>query len=388
MSKYIEKKIGIYLHIPFCIKKCSYCAFNSLPSGGVPKEYLQAVYKEIEWTSSLFNLKDQAADTIYFGGGTPSLLSPEEVEGFLGSIRSGYDLSENAEITLELNPTAQDELNIKGYRRAGINRLSIGVQSFDEKNLKFLGRLHGAREAESSFAGARKAGFDNISIDLICGLPGQRISDVKADLDRALKLNPEHISLYLLSIENGTPLYRAVRTGSFLPLHDEMQGEIYQCASEYLRANGYNRYETSNYAREGFESKHNMRYWSGEDYIGVGAGAHSFISDIGWGMRHWNLKPPHEYIKSIEGDMLPLEELEILTRSDAIRDYVLTALRISTGLTEEMLNKKFAISMFEALSEEALRMLPTDIYIHEEGHMRLTEKGALMADEVAARLLI
>jgi oxygen-independent coproporphyrinogen-3 oxidase len=388
MSKYIAKKIGIYLHIPYCIKKCSYCAFNSLPSGGVSKEYLQAVYKEIDWTSSLFHLKDRLVDTIYLGGGTPSLLSPEEVEGLLGSIRSSYDLSENAEITLELNPTAQDEFNINGYRLAGINRLSIGVQSFDEQNLRFLGRLHGGKEAELSFARARKAGFDNISIDLICGLPGQRISDVKADLDRALKLRPEHISLYLLSIENGTPLYSAVRTGRVLPLDDEMQGEIYQGASEYLRINGYTRYETSNYARDGFESKHNMRYWSGEDYIGVGAGAHSFISDIGWGMRHWNVKAPHEYIKSIDGDMLPLEELEILTRSDAIRDCVLTALRISTGLTEEMLNKKFAISMFEALSEEALKMLPTDIYRHEEGHIRLTEKGALMADEVAACLLI
>lgn len=388
MSKYIAKKIGIYLHIPYCIKKCSYCAFNSLPSGGVSKEYLQALYKEIDWTSSLFNLKEHLVDTVYFGGGTPSLLTPREVEELLGRIRSSYKLSEKAEITLELNPTAQDELNINGYRSAGINRLSIGIQSFDEQNLRFLGRLHGAREAELSFTRARQAGFDNISIDLICGLPGQEMGDVKSDLDKVLKLRPEHISLYLLSIENGTPLYSAVRTGRFLPLDDEMQGEIYQGASEYLRINGYTRYETSNYARNGFESKHNMRYWSGEDYIGVGAGAHSFISDIGWGMRCWNVKPPDEYIKSIDSDMLPLEELEILTRSDAIRESVLTALRTSSGLTEEMLNKKFALSMFEALSEGALRMLPRDIYKHEEGHIILTEKGALMADEVAARLLI
>ena len=388
MSKYIAKKIGIYLHIPYCIKKCSYCAFNSLPSSGVSKQYLQALYKEIDWTSSLFNLKEHLVDTLYFGGGTPSLLTPGEVEGLLSRIGSSYELSEKAEITLELNPTAQDKININGYRSAGINRLSIGIQSFDEQNLRFLGRLHSAREAELSFIRAREAGFDNISIDLICGLPGQKLSDVKSDLDRALKLRPEHISLYLLSIESGTPLYSAVKEGIFSPIDDEMQGEIYQGASEYLQKKDYTRYETSNYARNRFESKHNMRYWRGEDYIGVGAGAHSFISDIGWGMRHWNIKPPDEYIKSINSHMLPLEELEILTRKDAIRESVLTSLRTSTGLSEDMLKKKFAISLYEAISEGTLKMLPSGIYKNEEGRIILTEEGALMTDEIAARLLI
>ena len=388
MSKYIVKKIGIYLHIPYCIKKCSYCAFNSLPSNGVSKQYLQALYKEIDWTSSLFNLKEHLVDTIYFGGGTPSLLTPEEVEGLLSRIVSSYKLAEKAEITLELNPTPQDEININGYRSAGINRLSIGIQSFDEQNLSFLGRLHSAKEAELSFIRAREAGFDNISIDLICGLPGQKTSDVQSDLERALKLAPEHISLYLLSIENGTPLYSAVREGVFSPLVDEMQGEIYQSASEYLQINGYTRYETSNYALSGFESKHNMRYWKGEDYIGLGAGAHSFISDIGWGMRHWNVKPPDEYIKYIDSNMLPLEGLEILARRDAIRETVLTSLRTSAGLSEEILKKKFGISLFEAISEDAIKILPDDIYKNEEGHIILTEKGAIMADEIAARLLI
>ncbi len=388
MSKYIAKKIGIYLHIPYCIKKCSYCAFNSLPSNGVSKQYLQALHKEIDWTSSLFNLKDRLVDTLYFGGGTPSLLTPGEVEGLLTRIRSSYKLAEKAEITLELNPTAQDEINIDGYRSAGINRLSIGVQSFDEQNLSFLGRLHSAREAELSFIRAREAGFDNISIDLICGLPGQKASDVRSDLERALKLGPEHISLYLLSIEKGTPLYSAAQEGRFLPLVDEMQGEIYQSASEYLQINGYTRYETSNYAQNGFESKHNMRYWKGEDYIGIGAGAHSFLSDVGWGMRHWNIKPPDKYIKNIDSDMLPLEGLELLERRDAIRESVLTSFRTSTGLSEEILKKKFGITIFEAVSEDAIKVLSDDMYKNEEGHIILTEKGALMADEIAARILI
>ncbi|MDT8316625.1 MAG: radical SAM family heme chaperone HemW [bacterium] len=388
MSKYIAKKIGIYLHIPYCIKKCSYCAFNSIPSNGVSKPYLQAMDKEIDRASTLFNLKEYLVDTLYFGGGTPSLLTPGEVKGLLRRVDASYKLAEDAEMTLELNPAAQDGINIHGYRRAGINRLSIGIQSFDEKNLRFLGRLHDAKEAEFSFARAREAGFDNISIDLICGLPGQKAGDVKSDLERALKLGPEHISLYLLSIESGTPFFSAVKEGRFAPLDDEMQGEIYQCASEYLQINGYVRYETSNYAQNGFESKHNMRYWRGEDYIGVGAGAHSFISDIGWGMRCWNVKSPDKYINSIDSNLLPLEELEILTRKDAIRESVLTSLRTSTGLSEEMLNKKFAISLFEALSEGALKMLPGDIYKNEKGRIILTEKGALMADEVALSLLI
>ena len=388
MSKYIVKKLGIYLHIPYCIKKCSYCAFNSIPSNGVSRQYLQALYKEIGWTSSLFNLKEYLVDTLYFGGGTPSLLAPEELEGLLGRIGSSYKLEEKAEITLELNPTAQDKININGYRSAGINRLSIGIQSFDEQNLSFLGRLHSAREAELSFIRAREAGFDNISIDLICGLPGQKISDVISDLERALKLGPEHISLYLLSIEEGTPLYSAAEEGIFSPLVDEMQVEIYQSASEYLQINGYTRYETSNYALNGFESKHNMRYWKGEDYIGLGAGAHSFIADIGWGMRWWNVKPPDEYIKNIDSAMLPLEELELLERRDAIRETVLTSLRTSVGLSEEIVKKKFGISLFEAISEDAMKILLDDIYKNEEGHIILTEKGALMADEIAARLLI
>lgn len=388
MSKYISKKIGIYLHIPYCIKKCSYCAFNSLPSDGVSKQYLQALYKEIDWTSSLFNLKERPVDTLYFGGGTPSLLTPGEVEGLLSKIRYSYKVEEDAEITLELNPTAQDEINIKGYRKAGINRLSIGIQSFDEQNLIFLGRLHSAREAELSFIRAREAGFDNISIDLICGLPGQTVNDVQSDLERALKLEPQHISLYLLSIENGTPLYSDVQEGIFSPLVDEMQGEIYQNASEYLQINGYTKYEISNYAKDGFQSKHNMRYWRGEDYVGLGAGAHSLISDIGWGMRYWNVKPPDEYIKTINSTMLPLEELEILTRRDAIRESILTSLRTSTGLSEEIIKKKFGISLFEAISEDAIKILPDAIYKKEEGRIILTEKGALMADEIAARLLI
>lgn len=388
MSKYISKKIGIYLHIPYCIKKCSYCAFNSLPSDGVSKQYLQALYKEIDWTSSLFNLKESPVDTLYFGGGTPSLLTPGEVESLLTRIGSSYKLAEDAEITLELNPTAQDEINIDGYRKAGVNRLSIGIQSFDEQNLIFLGRLHSAKEAELSFIRAREAGFDNISIDLICGLPGQKKNNVISDLERALNLRPEHISLYLLSIENGTPLYSAVQEGIFSPLVDEMQGEIYQNASEYLQINGYTKYEISNYAKDGFQSKHNMRYWRGEDYVGLGAGAHSLISDIGWGMRYWNVKPPDEYIKTINSAMLPLEELEILTRRDAIRESILTSLRTSTGLSEEIIKKKFGISLFEAISEDAIKILPDDIYIKEEGRIILTEKGALMADEIAARLLI
>lgn len=266
-------KAGIYIHIPFCVKKCSYCAFLSGPAGPeVRQEYVNHLIEEIRLRSR----EVPEADTIYFGGGTPSLLTPEQIGRILEEVRSAFRISEDAEVTLEANPGTLTAESLEGYRAAGINRLSMGVQSMDDRRLRYLGRIHTAEEVRRDVKMAREAGFHNINLDLIFAIPGTDVSDAMEDLEAIAALEPEHISFYSLQLEEGTSFFRDFEAGKLREVPDETDREMYHRGIRALREKGYRHYEISNFARPGCESRHNSKYWNMAEYVGLGLGASSY----------------------------------------------------------------------------------------------------------------
>ncbi len=382
------RKIGLYIHIPYCIKKCGYCAFNSNKGKVVPAEYISSLLKEMKWASDLYSLRGFDVDSIYFGGGTPSLLESDDVGIIMDCLTRIFNVETEAEVTLEINPATADKAKLRSYRLTGINRASIGVQSFNNRYLKVLGRVHNGSDAEKSVNDAVEAGFDNISIDLIFAIEGQSLSDLIEDLKNGLSLGPKHISLYLLSLEEGTPLFRTAKKGIYTPVDDISQEALFCAASGFLGDNGFIRYETSNYAKEGCESIHNTKYWAGDTYLGFGAGAHSYLNDAGWGMRFWNIKAPELYVNQINLNELPVEGINLLTREQAIMETVFTSLRMKKGLRNDLIKKKFDMDAFEIVSKKAINSLPDGIVTVDKEGIKITKEGALIADEIVARILI
>ena len=383
----MKEKLGLYLHIPFCEKKCPYCAFNSYGTGRVPEGYVDRLVDELLWSAELLRLKEREVDTVYFGGGTPSLLAPEEVSRIMATLKGNFDVSTHAEVTFEANPASAGKGG-RGYlaaiREAGVNRLSLGVQSFSDESLKLLGRVHNAKAAEEAIKNARKAGFHNLSIDLIFGLPGQGEKAVTSDIEKALSYEPEHLSLYLLGIEEGTPFESRYAAFSSCGEQEETNRTLYLAAGARLEGAGYMRYETSNFARGGFHSRHNMKYWNGGDYLGAGAGAHSYLSGIGWGVRWWGVRDPALYRGRLEGGWLPVEDLELLDRTGALREAVMTALRRREGLDGAGLKDRFGLSLRDLLGGGVLERIPPQFYKLEGERLSLTGEGVLLADEIAA----
>ncbi len=379
--------LGIYIHIPFCTRKCPYCAFPSIPAAGIFEGYTDAVLKEIAFTVHLFSLDGMSIPTVYFGGGTPSLLDTGDVRLIMDELAELFDVDEDCEVTLEINPASAGKEKIEKFKRAGVNRLSIGAQSFDEKNLRFLNRLHDAEESKRCFFHAREAGFENIGIDIIFAIPGQRKESLLTDLEQAAALGPEHISLYLFTIEEETAVYSRAMRGEFEPVEDAMQEEMFLAASEYLKTAGYRRYETSNYARPGFESKHNMRYWKGMSYLGLGAGAHSHLAECGWGMRWWNTDDPTRYVRTVGKGYIPVAGLELLDRNDAIAENILLSLRTGDGLKQDAFNDRFGIPLSNLIPGDVNRHIPEEFLSTDEKGVSLTDRGALRTDEIAATIL-
>lgn len=378
---------GLYIHIPFCLKKCPYCAFNSYAESKVPGRYISALEKEMQWLSKLFGLKKCAVDSVYLGGGTPSMLSAYDLDRLLKTASSLFKLDSDAELTIEVNPATVSTEKLEGYQKAGINRISIGIQSLNDNKLSQLGRLHSASEAVNSFRLARDCGYKNITADLMTGLPGETLSDLEKDLKELAHLSPDHISLYLLNIEKGTEFFDRQEKGEFTAAANDVQREFFLTASKILRGYGYFRYETSNYARPGFESRHNLKYWTGTDYIGLGSGAHSYLSEIGWGMRWWNFLLPSDYYNALETGKLPLDGCEILGREEALSETVLTSLRTQEGLKKINMEERFGGSAFKKIIRRAEELVPKELIILEEEKIVLTDKGALMADEIALTLI-
>ncbi|MBI5886863.1 MAG: radical SAM family heme chaperone HemW [Deltaproteobacteria bacterium] len=390
MTSLTEALIGVYVHIPFCVSRCPYCDFNSSASGSPPEdEYVSALVAELSALVQQEGLSRPLA-SIYIGGGTPSLFSAKGIGAIIHAIKEAMTPVPSIEITIEVNPDSASLDKLKGYRDAGVNRLSIGIQSFDDKILKTLGRPHTAAQAAAAMDAGYKAGFTNIGADLIFGANGQRLEDWLGDVQTLIRLKPEHVSIYGLTVEEGTPYARLYKEARLLKTPQDEEAEMYSSAIALLKEAGWIHYEISNLARPGFQSVHNRAYWRGRDYIGLGAGAHSYLSypaHPGWGRRWWNVAAPDEYMKAASSGNGAIADSETLDREKALTEAVMLGLRdLETGITAATFQRRFGLPLKEALP--AWAGLANDGFIEEYANgLRLSFRGALIANDLFLRLL-
>ncbi|WDP89403.1 MAG: radical SAM family heme chaperone HemW [Desulfobacter sp.] len=329
----------IYIHVPFCLKKCRYCDFYSETDLSRTSDYVPALVEEIRLRSQRPGRRDRTAvKTIYFGGGTPSVLLPAAIEKILETVSRYYSLAPSAEITLEANPGTLDRTYLKALRKVGVNRLSLGIQSFEDGRLALLGRIHTGSRAARAIDAARVAGFDNLGLDLIYGLPGEAEGDWQEEMDRALSFSPEHLSCYMLTLEPGTPLYRSWEKGLVTPMGGPAQVDRFRFTSIYLEAAGFSHYEISNFFREKkWESRHNSAYWKMVPYDGFGPSAHSYGIRLGRAgeveyVRSWNVSNLNQYISALTRECLPVGDHECLTPGQQMLERIMVGLRRSKGI--------------------------------------------------------
>jgi len=365
---------GIYIHIPFCRQACHYCNFHFATSLRRKNELVAALLGEIEQRKDY--LKDEVIQTIYFGGGTPSLLQISDLRLQIEKIRSVFRVDENAEITIEVNPDDIDKEKLQGWKAVGINRLSIGVQSFFDEDLEWMNRAHNAQEAIGNLQLAT-GHFDNISIDLIYGTPQLTNEKWKQNVETAISFNIRHLSCYALTVEPKTPLDKMIKQHKVDEINPDKQSEHFLLLMQWLEAAGYEHYEISNFAKPGFRSRHNSSYWSGEKYLGIGPSAHSFDGIS----RQWNVSNNNIYIDSISKGIIPFES-ETLTETQKLNEYIMTSLRTSEGLDLASLPKE---TSFE-LQAASKKFIQNDLMIEEAAHLKLTKEGKLLADGIAAEM--
>jgi oxygen-independent coproporphyrinogen-3 oxidase len=377
--------ISLYLHIPFCRRKCLYCDFYSVEAPGPVEGFLTALSREM----ALAAAGQAAAEiaTIYLGGGTPSLLAAEQIGDVLDDVRRHWMLRADAEITLEANPGTLTDETLQGLRRVGVNRLSLGVQSFHDPLLRRLGRIHDRAEALRAVAMARAAGFDNLGLDLISAIPGQTVAQWEEDLRTAVGLGPQHVSAYTLTIERHTPLGRMVGAGEVRPAATETEAAMLERTMAILAAAGYQHYEVSNYARPGFPCRHNLAYWSHANYLGLGPSAHSFRREDGWARarRRWNVADLGAYCARLADDRQPVDSEEALGKQELFGERILLELR--TGrLDLGRLARDFGWDL-AAMRPEALRSLSEAGLIDcRKRVLGLTPRGFMFCDEIYLRL--
>lgn len=369
---------GIYIHIPFCRQACHYCDFHFSTNLKTQDEMVNAICQEIIQRSGYVSEK---IETIYFGGGTPSLLSHEQLRKISETIKSTFDLSNLSEVTLEANPEDLDIKKSQELKELGINRLSIGFQTFDNGKLNWMNRAHNSEDAEIAFQSAREAGFDNISIDLIYALPNAKNDQWNSDLNQIFELNPDHISLYGLTIEDKTVFGKRKKEGKLVELPEDDAAEQYLHAIEALKDQGFEHYEVSNFGKPGFHSKHNNSYWSGVSYLGVGPGAHSFNGKS----RQFNVRHNARYIKATKSSNT-FFEIEDLTETQRLNEQILTGLRRAQGINFEDLKAKFDVDLKTTYSQELEKFQNQDLIVLTNASIRLTTKGFLVADDIALQL--
>ena len=381
--------VALYIHVPFCQTKCAYCNFNTYERiERLIPGYLEAVKHEAAYWGGA--LERPAVGSVFFGGGTPSWLPPAELAGVLDSVRDAFRVEEDAEITAEVNPGDAAAASLAVWREAGINRLSFGVQSLRDDELALLTRRHSAREAVEAVGRARQAGFENVSVDLIYGLPRQTVAQWEESLAGAASLGVEHVSLYALGIEEGTPLHRDVEAGRVPPPDPDLAAEMYELAEQRLAEAGYEHYEISNWAKPGRASRHNLTYWRNGPFVGLGPGAHSYLPPT----RFWNIKPPAEYVRrlrqppptpsiievrdAIDGSPV-VEDRRTLDDAGLAAETAILHLRLASGLAEADIPPEAASVLDEF---EGYGMVE-----RAGGAVRLTSKGRLLSNELFARLL-
>jgi oxygen-independent coproporphyrinogen-3 oxidase len=374
---------GLYLHIPFCRRKCFYCDFYSVEADQTKIEnYPKLLKQHLSWAAA--NHWQEKIDTIYFGGGTPSLLTPRSVGEILQTVDQHFKVDSRAEISLEANPGTVTPKSLAGYRKAGINRLSLGLQTCNTKQLMRLGRLHDRRSGLDAVDWSRNSGFDNISLDLMFALPGQTLADLEEDLSAYLALAPEHLSCYGLTAEPETPLYQQISAGELSLPEEDFYADAFMRLHERLASAGYSHYEIANYARPGFDCRHNLNYWHRGACLGVGAGAHSF-RDQQWGSRWAVPADLANYHQALHNKQEPMECLETFEAPSALHETVYLALRTQRGITDAELQQRFGCTLQEAFPEaiEATAQWLT----HKDGHWSLTATGWLLFDRLILAFL-
>ena len=365
---------GIYIHIPFCRKKCHYCNFHFTTSLYYKDDLVKALIQEISLQKDY--LQNEIIETIYFGGGTPSLLTIEDVLLISNQVRRFFQVTDNAEITLEANPDDITEEILKRWKEAGINRLSIGIQSFFEDDLQWMNRAHNALQARDNLLLAKKY-FNNITIDLIYGTPGLTNEKWKQNVDTAIALNIPHLSCYALTVEPKTPLDKLIRLHKKENVNPDKQSEQFLLLMDWMEKAGYEHYEISNFALPGWRSRHNSSYWSGKKYLGIGPSAHSFDGKS----RQWNIANNNIYIESIREEKIPFEKEE-LTHTQQVNEYIMTALRTTEGIDLEKLTRDEA----DRILLKSKRYLEAALVKKDNKKLLLTREGKLLADGIAADL--
>lgn len=378
---------GVYVHIPYCVKKCPYCDFNSYGVGKrIPeKEYTEAILKELDLYRGL--IEGFPLGSIFFGGGTPSLFSPESIGRMIDEISKVASPIDSIEVSLEVNPKTADLEKLKGLRDAGINRISVGVQSFSERKLKMLGRINTSDDSRRILEDTIKAGFKNFNLDLMFGVSFETLDEWRSDLEGVLGFNTNHISAYCLTVEDDTE-FGTFYSGGKLSLPDEdTLTDMLSYTSYFLEEAGYTQYEISNFAKPGFECRHNLLYWRGEDYLGLGAGAHSHISSDKfnrWGTRWANLKNPDIYMKTVLEGKKPLAFTEYLEKEEAFEDQILMGLRLWEGVSLRDLEERFGTE----LRLNRLEPLFGNGFLEFSGDsLRLSKKGILVSNELIMKVL-
>jgi oxygen-independent coproporphyrinogen-3 oxidase len=378
---------SLYVHIPYCDSKCPYCDFNSYAAKRWPEEaYAAALIAELRASAMQPAWADGTVHTIFFGGGTPSLFAPATIGALLDAVRGLWPIAGGAEITLEANPGTVDVDRLRGFLDAGVNRFSFGVQSFDDRHLRTLGRIHDAAAAVAALAAARAAGCRNLNLDLIFAVPGQTLEEWEADLARAVALRPEHISAYGLTYEEGTAFHAQRRSGALTPQPEEAEVAMFTRTRAMLAAHGYAAYEISNFARPGRACAHNLNYWRAGAYLGVGAGAHSFAPRPAPGRRWGNEKSPVRYIERASRDGSACASEEVLSEAQARGEYVFLGLRCSDGFSAGGFTARFGADPARVFPQ--LAAFERDGLLERDGdRWRLSDRGLLVADSLFAQFL-
>ena len=367
---------GLYIHIPFCLKKCDYCDFYSLTSISRIPDFLKALFKEMEM------VRDQwpSVDTVYLGGGTPSVLSVSQLRDVLIKVQENFVLLPDTEITVEANPGDIDTAYLKQIHDMGVDRINIGVQSFDHRILDFLGRRHSVEQAVSATQASREAGFENVGIDLIYGVPGQAVDSWLSTLEQALLCAPEHLSCYQLTIEERTPLGKRCRAGEVTPPGEDLQYDFFMKTSEFLENAGYIHYEVSNFARGmRFASRHNQKYWDHTPYLGLGAAAHSFRNNQRW----WNYRSLDQYISALNRGHLPVEETETLSEEQLRLEALYVGMRTKKGIQLQEFGDRYHCNLVSDKNSMLTKLQEEKLVSLEGGYLCPTRTGLAMADSLS-----
>lgn len=381
MDLKISQNAGLYIHIPFCVRKCLYCDFYSVTDLSLKPKFLRALLREME----LVSVGRFCFDTLYVGGGTPSVYPSDEVGQIVTAAFLNFDFLPNPEITIEVNPGTATFKQLEGCRESAVNRINIGVQSFQQKNLDFLGRIHSAKDSHRVIDDAQRAGFENIGFDLIYGLPGQSKKEWLRDLVTAIGYHPAHLACYMLAYESGTPLQKSLKQGRFQPLAEEKVRALFDITIEFLEDHGYFQYEISNFARiekdgKSNISRHNLKYWTSAPYIGLGPSAHSFIEP----QRSWNVSSVDRYIEAVQSGSLPVAEKEVLSRQQQMIEAIYLGLRTSVGIDLAGFKKKFRIDFLDAFKELISDLNKRNYITATNEHCALTRPGRAYLDSISA----